>query len=266
MNWSYVGIAALLPLVVALGLSLVAGAVQAVRLTLQGLASRPAYARMVKTMAVVFPLSFLAVASWDGRHTWRSLLGAALQQPADQRTMGLLRAGGGGCLQKNTAKGAYWFEKSAEGGDAEGQFLLAKALLQGKGLSQDPAGALRWAQAAAEQGQPDAMVFAGDRLRSSDSEAAIRWYRRALPVYRQRIQAWDADACLAYGQMFWNGKGTEVNRIEGLAWMYASRRMGLDLFGGLIVQLSERDLSAPQRLESARRAEAILESLPRRGG
>jgi Sel1 repeat len=265
MNWSYVGIAALLPLVVALSLSLVAGAFQAVRLTLQGLASRTAYSRMFKAMAVVFPLSFLAVTIWNGRYTWRSLLGVALQQPAHQRTMGLLRAGGGGCFKKNTAKGVYWFKKSAEGGDAEGQFLLAKALLQGKGLTPDPEGALHWAQAAADQGQPDAMVFTGDQLRSSDSEAANRWYRRALPIYRQRIQARDADACLAYGQMLWNGKGLEVDRIEGLAWMYASRRMGLDPFGSLIVQLSEGSLSGPQRIESARRAEAILESLPRRG-
>ncbi len=264
MNWSYLGIAAFLPLVVALGLSLLAGAIQAVRLTLQGLASRPAYVRMLKTMALVFPLSFLVVTLWDGRSTWPSLLGAALQHPADQRTMGLLRMSGAGILKKNAAKGAYWFRKSAEGGDAEGQLLLARALLQGRGLTPDLEGALRWAQASAGQGQPDAMVFAGDQLRSSDSEAADRWYRRALPAYRQRAQAWDADACLAYGQMLWHGKGLEVDRIEGMAWMYASRRMGLDLFGGVIVQLSEGTLSGPQRLEAAQRAMAILNGLPHR--
>jgi len=64
--------------------------------------------------------------------------------------------------------------------------------------------------------------------------------------------------------MLWHGKGLEVDRIEGMAWMYASRRMGLDLFGGVIVQLSEGTLSGPQRLEAAQRAMAILNGLPHR--
>jgi Sel1 repeat len=265
MNWPYIGGAVILPLLVALSLSLAAGAFQAVRLTLQGEASRPAFARMVRTMALAFPLTFLVAALWSGRGTWQGLLGATLRQPGGQRTMGLLRMSGGGILEKNEAKGVYWFRKSAEGGDAEGQFLLAVALFQGRGLPHDLEGATRWAQAAANQGQPYAMVFTGDHLRSTDGEAADRWYRRALPIFRQRIQAWDADACLAYGQMLWDGKGIAKDRIEGMAWMYASRRIGLDPFSGIIVQLNEGSLSESQRVESAQRAVTILKALPQPG-
>jgi len=138
MNWPYIGGAVILPLMVALSVSLAAGAFQAVRLTLQGEASRPAFSRMVRTMALAFPLTFLVATLWSGRGTWRSLLGATLRQPEGQRTMGLLRMGGGGFLEKNEVKGVSWLRKSAEGGDAEGQFLLANALSQGRGLPRDP--------------------------------------------------------------------------------------------------------------------------------
>jgi hypothetical protein len=265
MNWPYLGIAALLPLVLALGLTMAVGAVQAVRLTHQGEASRPAFARLFKSMAITFPLMFLAAALWDGRATWRGLLGVALHHPVDQRAMGLLRAHGEGFLTKNPAKAADWFQKAAEGGDAEGQLLLARALLRGQGLPGDPDGALRWARAAADQGQPDAMVFVGDRLRTTDTATARTWYQRALPIYLRRAQAWDPEACLAYGLLRFDGKGGEPDQREGLAWMYVSRRIGLNPFKAVLIQLNEAKLSKPQRDEAAQRAVAILRSLPHRG-
>jgi TPR repeat protein len=265
MNWPYLGVAALLPLVLALGATMAVGALQALRLTRLGEASRPAFTRLLKTMAITFPLAFLAATLWDGRATWRGLLGVAMHHRVDQRAMGLLRAHGEGFLTKNPAKAADWFQQAAEGGDAEGQLLLARALLKGQGLPRDPDGALRWARTAAEQGQPDAMVFVGDRLRTTDDATAKTWYQRALPIYQRRAQTWDPEACLAYGLLCFDGKGTEPDQREGLAWMYVSRRIGLDPFKTILIQLDEAKLSKPQRDEAAQRAVAILKALPHRG-
>ena len=80
MNWTYIGIAALLPLTVALGVTLAAGAIQAIRSNRQAAAAGglPAPA---PHLALVFPLAFLVAALWDGRRSWRGLFGAALGTP-----------------------------------------------------------------------------------------------------------------------------------------------------------------------------------------
>jgi len=265
MNWRNIGIEALLPLIVALGAALATGALQALRLTRLGVASRPAFFRMLRAMALAFPITFLVVTFWVGRRTWAGLFGVVLHHPMDQRAMGLLRAQGEGFLVKDAAKAAYWYRKSAENGDADGQLLLAQALFKNQDLSRDPAEALRWAKAAAEQGQPEAMVLTGDRLRSTDAGTANAWYQRALRIYRQRVQSRDADACLAYGQLRFEGKGAEVDRVEGLAWMYVSRWMGIRSFKGVTVQIAEGGLSPAQRVEAAKRAGIILKTIPQPG-
>lgn len=262
MNWPYLRIAALLPLVIALGVTLAAGAFQAVRLNRQGGASGAAWRRLLRTLALVFPLAFLAAALWDGRRVWRGLAGVALGRPADQRVMGLLRAGGRHFLRQDPAKAAHWYRKAAEGGDAEGQLLLARVLVRGEGLARDPVEALRWAEAAGAQGQPDAMVFAGDLRRPADPGAAETWYRKAVDTYRSRIQRRDAEACLSYGLLKTSGHGTEKDPVEGLAHMYLARRLGLDPFKVLLIQMSEAPLTKAQRTEAAQRAAALQKALP----
>ncbi|WP_257310066.1 tetratricopeptide repeat protein [Geothrix fuzhouensis] len=265
MNWTYIGIAALLPLAVALGVTLAAGAIQAIRLNRQGGASGEALHRLLHSMALVFPVAFLVVSLWDGRKVWKGLAGVAVGRLADQRTMGLLRAGGHRFLRQDPAKAAYWYRKAAEGGDAESQLLLARALNQGAGLPRDPAEALRWAGASGNQGNADAMVLAGDLQRQVDPGTAVTWYRRAVEAYRVRIQHRDPDACMAYGLLLINGKGIEKDPVEGLAHLYLARRLGLDPFKVLIIQLSEVSLSKPQRSEAAQRALAIQKTLPPQG-
>ena len=265
MNWTYLDIAALLPLIIALAATLLAGVVQAIRSNRAGGSSRAALNRLLRTLALVFPLAFLLAALWDGHRVWRGLAGAALGRPADQRALGQLRAGGRHFLRKDPAKAALWFRKAAEGGDAEAQLLLARILLNGQSLPRDPEGALRWAKAAANQGLPDAMVLTGDLLRPGDAAAAGSWYQRALAGYRQQIQSGDADACLSYGLMYATGKGIEKDLVEGVAWMLVAQRQGVDPFKVVILKLSEGPLSKPQREEAAQRAIAIQRTLPSKG-
>ena len=166
-----------------------------------------------------------------------------------------------GFLTKNPAKAAHWFQKAAAGGDAEAQLRMARLCLQGNGLPKDADAGLRWAKTAAEQGLPDAMVLVGDLLRLADVAAADGWYRRALPAYRLRIQAGDAEASLACGLMYAAGKGVPRDPIEGLAWMYLARGLGLNPFRGLIVQLTEAPLSKPQREQALQRTQTLRQAL-----
>lgn len=261
MNWSYIGIAALLPLMVALGLTMAAGALQALWLTYRGTASRPALFRMLKTTALVFPLTFLVVSLWDGRHTLRGLIGVGLHHPEDQKVMGQLRAGGVFFFKEDQAKAVYWFRLAAAGGDTEAQLLLARALRQGIGSAPDQREALQWAQTAADRGRPDAMVLSGDLLAKHNPEAANAWYHKALAANRERARKGDPQACLSYGLMHVTGKGVDKDPVEALAWMMVARSFRLGAVQDVVVQLTESRMTQTQRTDALQRAMAIRKEL-----
>jgi TPR repeat protein len=265
MNWTYIGIAALLPLTIALVATLLAGAIQATRSNQAGGSSRVAFQRLLRTLAVVFPLAFLIAALWDGRSTWRGLIGVALGHPADQRSMGLFRSQGEGFLKKDPIKAASWFRKAAEGGDVRAKYLLARALATGTGVIRDSGTALHWAEAAAKQGDTDAMVLAGDLLLHSAGPAADAWYRQALTSLQLRIAQREAEACLAYGLLLVSGKGNPRDPVEGLAWMKVAERLGLPGLRTLPIRLIEARMPPIQRTEATQRAEVIQKTLPPKG-
>ena len=177
--------------------------------------------------------------------------------------MGQLRSQGERFLLKDSAKATQWFQKAATGGDAESQYRLARALMQGQGIAKDPAGALRWAQAAADQGHPDAMVLAGDLLTPTDPSTASARYGQALTTFQKRTRTRDAEACLAYGLLLCSGKGTPRDPVEGFAWMLTARNLGLSPFLGVLTLLQEAKLTPAERDEASRRAAAILPTLGR---
>lgn len=261
MNWAYLGASALLPLVVALVAALALGAITAIRLNHRGGDSGAALRCLLRTAGGVFLVAFLATAIWDGRHTLRGMMGAALGSPRGYRSMGILRIHGEGPLTKNPAKAVHWFEKAARLGDAEAQLFMARALAQGYGTAMDPEKALPWAEAGARQGNPAAMTLAGDLLARPHHPASDAWYRQALSAYQPALAAGDAEACMAYGQMHAYGKGTPPDPVEALAWMLVAARKGLPPLGGMAVRLTESNTPPAQRALAYRRAEAILQSM-----
>lgn len=262
MNWTYLGIASLLPLAIALGATLLAGAVQAIRSNRAGGSSRVALQRLLRTLALVFPIAFLAASLWDGWGTWRGLIGATLGHSKDQRVLGLLRSHGEGFLRKDPAKAAIWFRKAAQGGDARAQYHLARALASGTGVPRNPSEAQTWAESAARQGDDEAMVLVGDLLRTSDPVAAETWYQQALAALRPRIAQRDPEACLAQGLMLAYGKGATKDPVEAVAWMKVAERLGLRGLRTIPVRLAEAQLPPPQRIEASQRAENLMKSLP----
>lgn len=263
MNWAYLGVSALLPLIVAFGAALAVGAVVAIRLNRQGGKGKASLRQLLRAMALAFPIAFCLFGAWEARATLRGLVRVALGRAEDQRAMGQLRSHGERFLLKDSAKATQWFQKAATGGDAESQYRLARALMQGQGIAKDPAGALRWAQAAADQGHPDAMVLAGDLLTPTDPSTASARYGQALTTFQKRTRTRDAEACLAYGLLLCSGKGTPRDPVEGFAWMLTARNLGLSPFLGVLTLLQEAKLTPAERDEASRRAAAILPTLGR---
>ena len=193
------------------------------------------------------------------------MIGAALGHPNRSAGHGPPSSQGEGFLKKDPAKAASWFRKAAEGGDVRAEYLLARALATGTGVIRDSGAALHWAEAAAKQGDTDAMVLAGDLRRSSDGAAAAdEWYRQALTSLQSRIARGEAEACLAYGHPH-SGKGVPRDPVEGLAWMKVAEHLGLPGLRTLPVRLIEARMPPVQRTEAAQRAEAIQKTLPPKG-
>lgn len=257
MNWHYLGIAALLPLTIGVSVTMLVGALMAVRLHRGGGSSRVAFRRFLITIGLTFPTVFLLSALWEGRATLQGLIGVALGRVEDQRSIGILRAYGEGFLAKNPFKARQWYQKAAEGGDREAQLLLAKNLLEDNGLMKDPVNALRWSVAAAQQNDPYAMLLAGELLAGTNSAASATWYRKALPLFQQRALQGDAEAALACGSIHMTGKGTPKNVVEGLAWMLAAEHMGLHPIRTLMVKITESNATPAQQTEAKLRMQEL---------
>ena len=81
-----------------------------------------------------------------------------------------------------------WFAKAAEQGNAEGQFGLARMLAAGAGIARDPAQALRWMKAAADQDFPPALsglalwLEGGLKGIAADAKGAARYWHRAAEL------------------------------------------------------------------------------------
>lgn len=258
MNWSYLGVVALLPFVWALAATLLGGALWALRLHLGGGSSRVALGRFLRALGVLFPTVFLLASLWSSRHTLKGLAGIIAQRPVDQRAMGLLRLQGEGFLKADPEAAVGWFRKAAQQGDGPAQFYLARALASGRGTVKQPEEAGRWAEAAARQGLPEAMILSGNLCAARDPALATTWFLRAMDGLQPGLRARDPRSCLLFGQMRCNGKGLPPDPVEGLAWMRVAEYRGLPGIETLPIRLLETQLPPAQQAAAELRAKALL--------
>lgn len=258
MNWSYLRVEALLPLMQALGLTLLASAAFAFHLHRQGGSSRVSLHRFLRFAALAFPIAFLLTGLWDARATLRGLTSAFRGHPRDQYALGLLRKSGRGFLTRDLAKAADWFRRAAEQSEADAQLALAQACLHGEGVAKDPAEALRWAQASADQGNTDAMLLAGDLLKTQDPGRSKALYAQALILLQARSARGDTQAMLTLGLMYFRGQGMAPDPVEGYAWMLAADRRGLPGLQRVILLLESRQLTLAQRAQASERVKVLV--------
>ena len=117
-----------------------------------------------------------------------------------QRAVGKYRMAAG-----NQKDSVAWLQKAANGGDAEGQYLLARCYQQGLGVGKNPALAKKWLQAAAENGYEAAQ----------SAFKALEWSTGGLPG---RARQGDRRAQYELGRkLMKSSNGKEC--AEGLAWL-----------------------------------------------
>ena len=173
--------------------------------------------------------------------------------------LGLLYARGQGVLA-NLADAAVWYRRAAEQGHAEAQHQLSLLHLDGyraqaidgpsrdgterlpsatptaaddnrkllfpNGLDvpQDPAEALRWSRAAAEQGIADAQANTG--LIYARGIGCERDYREARRWYQLAAEQGSAAAELGLGILYANGHGVEKDLATAAGWYEKAAEKG----------------------------------------
>ena len=124
----------------------------------------------------------------------------------------------------NVADEVEQIRSAAEQGNASAQYHLGGAYLQGLGVPQDDAEAMKWCRKAAEQGYAPAQsglggaYLTGNQLPQNHAEAA-KWLRKAA-------EQGDADAQINFGFMCENGLGVPQNRSEAIKWYRMAAAQG----------------------------------------
>ncbi len=110
------------------------------------------------------------------------------------------------------AQAAACFERAAQGGHAEAQYLLSNLLDAGQGIAKNEAAAAQWERKAAEQGHAYAQANLSYRhYAAGEFTEAFAWCQRAA---HSRL-AW---AQFNLGRMFEKGEGVAQNSTEAATW------------------------------------------------
>src|SRR5439155_14659061 len=109
----------------------------------------------------------------------------------------------------------------AEAGDADAQFNLGQAYRLGRGVPLDLSVAKIWFERAARSGHVDAQTTLGLLVfQNGDRAAGLKWLKAAADQGEPR-------ALLVYGTALYNGDGITQDRIRG--YSYVSRAAGQGL-------------------------------------
>lgn len=153
--------------------------------------------------------------------------------------------------------------KQAKSGDAQAEYDLGEAYLDGRGVPKDEAEAVRWFRKAAEQGNAAAQTYvAVGYVETKNYVEAVRWYRKAAEqgdlvaggqlcafeyesgaglisrtnydpepedarLCRKVAEQGYADAQLNLGQLYANGFGVPKDEAEAVRWYLKAAEHGL---------------------------------------
>ena len=124
---------------------------------------------------------------------------------------------------RDVEQAVVWATKAAEQGHAPAQSRLGRLYLAGEGVPRDAERGLAWVRRAAEQGYAPAQYTMGAACQYGDAEggldAAARWFLGAA-------EAGIAAAQYELGVAYVNGDGVEMDRMEGVEWLWRAAQQG----------------------------------------
>ena len=132
---------------------------------------------------------------------------------------------GGEAVDRKDYKTAFeCFRRSAEQGDAIGQYWFGESYLFGWGVAQSNADAVLWHRKAAEQGNAAAEYRMGQYYKKGDGvprdySESVRWLRKAA-------DQGNADGQMGLGVMYREGLGVARDKKQAFMWLLKSAEQG----------------------------------------
>jgi TPR repeat protein len=152
--------------------------------------------------------------------------------------------------QKNYPEALYYYQQSANLGDASSQYLLGKMYEDAKGTKKNVRQAANWYAKAAKQGHSKAQATLGFMYSkgngvNQDYSQAVNWYQKAAE--QGHI---DAQYNLAY--LYSLGQGVEINYQQAAYWYQKSAIQGDDDAQNNLGKLYERGLGVNKNVAKAK--------------
>jgi len=121
----------------------------------------------------------------------------------------------------------------AEGGDADAQFNLGQAYRLGRGVQLDLSAAKVWFERAARSGHVDAETTLGLlTFQNGDRVTGLKWLKAAADQGEPR-------AMLVYGTALFNGDSVPQDRLLAYAYVSRAAAQGLDVAKETLTQLDQ---------------------------
>lgn len=127
-------------------------------------------------------------------------------------------------ISENPAAAARWVEAAALAGIVNAQIAWGQMLVDGHGVARDPAAGLRWFQLAAAAGSADGINMVG-RCHELGWGVPVD-PARAAALYRQAAQRGHGWAQFNLATLLLDGRGLAADRMQALHWYVRAARGG----------------------------------------
>jgi cell division septation protein DedD len=159
-----------------------------------------------------------------------AVLAAALSAPLSAQSV---KAGIDAWQRADYASAVAIWRPLAEGGDADAQFNLGQAYRLGRGVQLDLGAARVWFERAARKGHVDAETTLGLlTFQNGDRVTGLKWLKAAADQGEPR-------AMLVYGTALFNGDSIPQDRLTAYAYVSRAATQGLDVAKETLTQLDQ---------------------------
>lgn len=152
-----------------------------------------------------------------GAQSFEEVLAKANQNDASaQHALGLMYVEGNG-VEQNDAEALKWFGKAAEQGLASAQYELGVMYGNGEGVTKNDAEAVNWFRKAAEQGDSDAQYNLG--VIYQRGQGAAQDYAEAMRWHLKAAENGDVHSPYSIAVMYYYGEGVAQNYATTYKWL-----------------------------------------------
>lgn len=179
-------------------------------------------------------------------------LAAALSAPLSAQSV---KAGIEAWQRADYASAVAIWRPLAEGGDADAQFNLGQAYRLGRGVQLDLSAARVWFERAARSGHVDAQTTLGLlAFQNGDRVTGLKWLKAAADQGEPR-------ALLVYGTALFNGDGVPQDKMLAYAMVSRAAAQGLDVAKETLTQLDQL-MPVTERQKAVALAQAKAKQAP----